>query len=46
MHILDLLDRSVAVGAVVVHPEVVGRVAGDLAHEIRYPGVSGVIAGA
>ena len=44
VHILDLLDRGVAVGPVVVHSEVVGRVAGDFAHEIRDPSVSGAIA--
>ena len=46
MHVLDLLDGGVAVGAVVVHAEVVGGVGGDLAHEIRDPGVAGVVAGA
>ena len=44
MHVLDLLDRSVAVCAVVVHPEIIGRVAGDFAHEIRDPRVARVIA--
>ena len=46
VHVLDISDGGVAVGPVVVHPEVVGRVAGDLGHERGNPGVAGVIAGA
>ena len=44
VHVLDFLNGGVAVCPVVVHPEVVGRVAGDFAHEIGDPSVSGVIA--
>ena len=43
VHILDFLNRGVAVCPVVVHSEVVGRIAGDFAHEVRDPSVSGVI---
>ena len=44
MHILDFLNRSIAIRPVVVHPQVVWRVAGDLAHEVRDPGVARVVA--
>ena len=44
VHVLDFLNRSVAIRPVVVHAEVVGRIAGDLAHEIRNPSVASVIA--
>ena len=44
VHILDFSNRSVAVGSVVVHSEVVGRIAGDFAHEVGDPSVSGIIA--
>ncbi len=46
VHILDLGDGGVAGGAVVVHAEVVGRVAGDFAHKVGDPGVAGGVAGA
>ena len=44
MHILDLSNRGVAVCPVVVHSEIIWRIAGDFVHEIRDPGVAGVIA--
>lgn len=46
MHFLDFLNRSVAIGPVIVHSEVVGGAAGDLAHEVRNPSVTGVVASA
>ena len=44
VHVLYLSDRGVAVCAVIVHSEIVGRIAGDFAHEVGDPGVSGVVA--
>ena len=43
VHVLDFLNRSVAIRPVVVHSEVVRGIAGDLAHEIRNPGMASVI---
>ena len=46
MHTLDLPDRRIAVLAVVVHTKIIGRGAGDSAHEVGEPGAAGVVAGA
>ena len=37
VHALEVLDAGVAVGAVVVEPDVVGRVGGDEAHKLLEP---------
>ena len=44
MHVPNLSNRSIAVCAIIVHSEIVGRVAGNFAHEIRDPSVAGVVA--
>ena len=44
VHVLYLVYRGVPVCPVIMHPEIIGRVAGDFTHEIRDPGVTSVIA--
>ena len=44
MHVLNFMNRGIAVCPVVVHSEVVRRIAGDFAHEICNPGMACAIA--